>query len=123
MADERRFPNEKELRKALKRRHPELFEAYKIKMGKHPSASTLYDRLHKNFYGDLDSSGRSSEHPFNHSNKKSLISEQSAMDFSAPKAVRKSKPFTDDEYILMLGWAAAHNSPELTVKIAKELAR
>ena len=128
----RSFPQSDEFLKLFSKKHPAIIKRYKTVMGKNLTPAVLYDRLHKNYYGDLDSKGRSHEHPLRHAKKNQFLS-QLSLDLSSnpvplPKSkkkaptVLKSSLFTKEELVLLMKTASINNHTTLLVKLAKELA-
>ena len=141
----RSFPSSSAFLKLFNKKHPAIVKRYKTAMGKNLAPAVLYDRLHKNYYGDLDSKGRSHEHPLRHAEKNQYLSQlsldldsvQTHKPFShAYKSVIKRKPklknkstavsksslFTKEELVLLMKTASDNNHTTLVLKLAKELA-
>ena len=72
MAVERRFPSGEQLLRLFRKNHPEIVTRYEEKMEQPLLPKVVYDRLHKNYYGDLVN-GRSPEHPHRHVVKQALL--------------------------------------------------
>ena len=123
MAIERRFPSGEQVLLGLKNKYPGIVARYENKMGQPLPPKVVYDRLHKNYYGDLVN-GRSPEHPHRHPVKRALLGVT-----AEPKTEPSEKHCALEHSVVLSGknlkdlfsWSVGTGNADLALRIAKEL--